>query len=177
MSEAQSQGVPRRVILLIVLGALLPFIAAGVTLYMTLVRKTDPQFEAVQDYLATPQVIPERIKQAGDELRRVDVKRGNIEIYDVGGQRYTFAPNGNMMRRGGSIPVAGQSFRVDDIDFDKLPAILAATEERTGAKANRVRLEYVGEELLWMVAYSSEDGANQLYFTPSGEPRVASNAK
>lgn len=177
MAEDETPSIPKRLVLLIVAGALIPFLAVGFTLYMTLGKGNKPSFEVVHDYLHTPQVIPERIEQAGDELRRIEIGTGNIEVYDASGQRYSIHPDGSMLRRGGAIPVPPQSFSIDDVDFDQLPAILSAVNQQTGADPSKAKLEYVGDELLWTITYWSEAGSGQLYFTPNGEPRRASNAR
>jgi hypothetical protein len=180
MNDAQTPtgSVPRRVILLIVFGSLLPFLAGGVILWMTLGGGAEEQtFPIVDNYLDAPQTVAERIKPISDEVRRVEISR-TLEIYDATGQRYSIGANGTHLRRGGvdrNVPT--ETFRVDDVDFGSLPAILEAANERSGGHATTAQLEYVDGALTWRVFVWSEGGSNELLYDLDGELRRKSNAR
>ncbi|PRP92603.1 hypothetical protein ENSA5_47840 [Enhygromyxa salina] len=179
MNEAKHQprGVPRRVILLIAFGALIPFVVAGVLLWTTFAGNTEPSLPVVADYLRAPETVPERVEAISDQVRRIQISPGGIEAYDAEGQRYSIQADGTHLRRGDAVPVPSQSFAVAEVDFSALPGILAAATERSGGTPNRATVEFIDGDLAWRILVWSEVGSNELVYDFDGQLRVGANAR
>jgi hypothetical protein len=179
MTEPQttSGSMPTRVIVIIFLAALIPIFGVGILLYSSFGGEQQKTFPVVDDYLRHPETVPERVEQIGPELRRIEISHANIDVYDPEGKRYSISADGSYLSRGGEVPVPAQTFAVGEIDFTKLPAILAAAVERSGGNPNNATLEYVDGEPVWRITVWSEGGSNQLLYTVEGEHRPQSNAK
>ena len=178
----RSGAVPKRLFLYIALGTLIPVIAVAFTLYTVLVdRDPDEEFAVVRDYREQPQTVPERvlaIEGAEDGVRGVTITRGNIEVYDAGGQRYSISPKGSHLRRGGGSPPASPPFSIEEVDFAALPAILDAAKERSGgAKVTQITLESIDGGPKWRLAVWSEAGVVSQIYTLDGELVPAANAR
>lgn len=176
-AETNSGGVPRRVLLLIVLGGLVPFLAVGVVLWSTFAGDDERSFPIVRDYLRAPETVPERVEVISPQVRRIQINPGGVEAYDVEGQRYSISADGTHLRRGGATAVPAQSFAVADVDFAGLPTILAAASERSGGNPNSATVEFIDGALAWRIVVWSEGGSNELVYGFDGQLRLGTNAR
>lgn len=174
--EASTGRVPVRLFVVIGIAALMTIIAVAFTLYTSLGAQRAQTFPIVDDYLRQPQTVPERVKAISEQVRRIQISPTGIEAYDLEGERYSISPDGTHMSRGGELPVSAQSFAVDDVDFAKLPVILAAATERSGGNPNSATVEVLDGELTWRVVVWSQGGSSELYYSLAGELRQGGNA-
>lgn len=157
--------------LVIGLGVLISLLSAGYLLKSQLGKPRQQTFVVVDDYLRAPETVPERVAVISQELRRIQIGHSGVEAYDLEGQRYSISPDGTHLEGQGGAAVPERSFRLDEVDFTQLPAILAAATQQSGAEPSQATLEYVGEELRWRVSVRSGGETRELIYTLAGEPR------
>lgn len=154
-------------IVLIAAALVVTLMSTAYLLYSRLGAQSQPAFDPVADYLATPEQIPARVGAVATELTRLDVTRGGLEIYDAAGQRHSITPNGEWLERGGSSH-AGPGFALADVDFTKLPQILAAATGDGGGNPNSAHVELFEGVPSWRIVVWAEGGARELIYSLDG---------
>jgi len=165
-ADPPQSGSPKRLILIIAIGAMIPVLASGYLLYSRLGAPAQPAFEPVADYLAAPETVPERVGVISTELLSLQITRGGVEFFDASGQRHSLSPNGEHLERGGTT-TATRSFALAEVDFASLPAVLAQATSDGGGNPNSATAEVVDGTLSWRIAVWADGGAQQLVYPMS----------
>jgi hypothetical protein len=175
--EPNPGRVPVRLFVVIGIALLMTIFAVSYTLYTSLGGERPQLFPVVHDYLQQPQTVPERVAVISPQVRRIEITHAGIEAYTLEGQRYSINPDGTHARRDDMSELPTQSFAVGDVDFTKLPLILAAATEHSGGTATSATVEVLDGEPMWLIATSAEGEAHELLYTLDGQLRPAADAR
>jgi hypothetical protein len=166
---APAQRIPRWG--LVVLTIVAPLVITGLAIYAALHRGGQHGVPEVDDYLAQPEAVPERVRLLSEQVRQINLTPSRLEVYDAEGRRYTLSNSGEFLRHPDGDETPAESFAIDKVDFGKLPGILTAASERGDGRPTKASVEVEGDTPIWRISVLDEHGTRELVYSLDGQLR------